>query len=114
MRVELIASDRQSEMLAVTLTNRYRCNNYITTMHSRVCIEGQTRTDNLMIPDHEFYQLKYFYIFSLKELLEKGSPVASHRGSQFSSFLHIIFSAQKNPFVFGDRVFAYWNVLHSL
>ena len=36
-RVELVASDRQSEMLAVTLTNLYSRNNTVATMLSRVC-----------------------------------------------------------------------------
>lgn len=57
MRIELITSDRQSEMLAVTPTN--------------LCIAGQTRTDNPMIPDHGFYQLKYCYVL-------KSIPAASH------------------------------------
>ncbi len=77
MGVEPISTDRQSVMLAVTPTNR---------LFFKRGIEGQARTDNLKIPDHEFYQLKYFYILISKRL-EKGAFVASHKGCLFSSFL---------------------------
>ena len=67
-------------MLAITPTNQYSGVLAETVLHTivfRACIGGQTRTDNLMIPDHGFYQLKYSYILSIAEVL-KSFPVASH------------------------------------
>ena len=69
--IEPVATDRQSVMLAITLTNH--CSGafidaMLHTTLSRVCIGGQTRTDNLMIPDHGFYQLKYSYVYSVDEV----------------------------------------------
>ena len=116
MRIELIASDRQSEMLAVTPTNRYSCNmllqlsfqglesvpgsnrypqveslrSWTIRRTDQNCIAGQTRTDNLMTPDHEFFQLKYCYVFNQRTFF-KMAPLLHPRGSLFSSFLRYSF-----------------------
>ena len=52
MRIELIATDRQSVMLAVTPTNR---------------LYGRPRLnrDNLFIPSEGSDQSEYFYIFQI-------------------------------------------------
>gem|GEM_PF-4978657 len=110
-RVELVAPDRQSGMLAVTPTNRYSCNKIVTTMLSRVCNLFRNRTGipgpcpgSLPIRRTDLYRrqdsnlqplqsrwsirpigiLLYFFH---QRTLQKRLPCCISQGSPVSSFL---------------------------
>lgn len=94
MRIELIATDRQSVMLAITLTNR--CSGVLIdavlhTTVSRVCIVGRTRTCNLFrqLADGVSNQSECYYILS-KNIFKKF-PRCISRGKLVFRFPHLIF-----------------------
>ena len=100
MRIELIATDRQSVMLAITPPNRlqpvrdsnsYHHNENVKSSTLRrtgqLCMGDRTRTCSLFIPGEGSDQSEYSHI--LKEFFFKSVPVASH-GERLFLLLHLI------------------------